>query len=195
MALKGSTTTASFLNWNEMLLLIQKLERDKNYLFSLLFAIGSYTGLRYSDLKKIKWCDIINKDSLSIIEGKTKKLRKIKLNPQLLETVKRIYNKMGVSNEDEEIFLNRSKTQAIRIQYANRIIKDIVRKYKLNIAINASSTHVFRKTLGRHVWEMNEHSDKSLILLSDLFNHSNVAITKRYLGIREEEIDDVYMNL
>lgn len=56
-------------------------------------------------------------------------------------------------------------------------------------------THMFRKTLGRHVWESNDHSEKSLILLGNLFNHSSVKITKAYLGIREKEISDVYLSL
>ncbi len=28
----------------------------------------------------------------------------------------------------------------------------------------------------------------ALVMLSELFNHSNIAITKRYLGIRKDEI-------
>ena len=61
-----------------------------------------------------------------------------------------------------------------------------------NIAI---SSHSLRKTFGRQVWNNNGESDKALLYLSELFNHSSPAITKRYLGIRQEELDDIYMNL
>ena len=43
--------------------------------------------------------------------------------------------------------------------------------------------------------ENNDNSDRSLILLSEMFNHSNIKTTKIYLGIREKEIFDVYENL
>lgn len=45
------------------------------------------------------------------------------------------------------------------------------------------------------VSENNDNSDKSLILLSEMFNHSNIKTTKVYLGIREKEIFDVYDNI
>jgi hypothetical protein len=32
----------------------------------------------------------------------------------------------------------------------------------------------------------------ALVMLSELFNHSNIAITKRYLGLRKEEIMQCY---
>jgi len=49
--------------------------------------------------------------------------------------------------------------------------------------------------LGRHVLSLNDFSEKSLLLLGELFNHSSIKITKIYLGIKEDEIGDVYLNL
>ena len=34
----------------------------------------------------------------------------------------------------------------------------------------------------------NENGEMALIMLSELFNHSNISITKRYLGLRREEL-------
>ena len=45
MSIKGTSTKADYLEWDSMLLLLQKLERDKEYKFQLLIAVGSYTGL------------------------------------------------------------------------------------------------------------------------------------------------------
>jgi len=45
------------------------------------------------------------------------------------------------------------------------------------------------------VYECNGRSEDSLIKLSELFQHSTMAITRRYLGIRKEELGDIYMNL
>ncbi|MBA7569433.1 hypothetical protein ES708_11172 [subsurface metagenome] len=79
------------------------------------------------------------------------------------------------------------------IQYVNRRLKELAQKY--NLKIISFSTHTFRKSLGRRVWEMNDHSEKSLILLGELFNHSSIRVTKIYLGIKEEEIGDIYESL
>ena len=55
-----------------------------------------------------------------------------------------------------------------------------------------SSTHTWRKTFGREVWNRNNQSEASLIKLSYLFNHSSVAITRIYLDITREEVQDMY---
>ena len=75
-------------------------------------------------------------------------------------------------------------------QYVNRIIKVMLASKSLAI-----SSHSLRKTFGRQVWANNNETDKALLYLSELFNHSSTSITRRYLGIRQEELNDIYMNL
>lgn len=41
---------------------------------------------------------------------------------------------------------------------------------------------------------LNESEDV-LILLSDIFSHSSITIPMRYLGIREETIENVFLTL
>jgi integrase len=57
------------------------------------------------------------------------------------------------------------------------------------------STHSLRKTFGRRVYDMNNQSEHALTLLSDIFSHSNIQITRIYLGLKQEEFNDVYVNL
>ena len=62
----------------------------------------------------------------------------------------------------------------------------------MQIAATAQG-HSFRKTFGRQVYNMNsENSELALVKLMELFNHSSIAITKRYLGLRQEEILETY---
>jgi integrase len=195
MALKGQLTRTSFLEWDSMLLLLQKLERDGQYKFELLIAVGCFTGLRIGDLLKLHWQDVYKQDTFELIEGKTKKSRRIKLNPTLFEIISRLHEKMNIADDNQLLFINKTRTKAINVQYVNRRLKEIVTKYNLQIPANSTSSHLFRKTLGRHSWEMNKYSEKSLLLLGDLFNHSSIRITKIYLGIKQEEISDVYLQL
>lgn len=194
MAIKGTLTKSDFLPWDSMLLLLQKLEKDKEYKFQLLISVGCFTGLRISDLLKLRWIDVLNRENLELVEGKTKKLRKIRINPALTEILSRLYLKMEIKDEQDFLFSNKYGRKAINIQYVNRKLKEISKKYLNGSKINFSS-HSFRKTLGRHVWTINDFSEKSILLLSMLFNHSSIKVTKIYLGIKEDEIGDIYINL
>mgnify|MGYP003391685818 CR=1 FL=1 len=49
-----------------------------------------------------------------------------------------------------------------------------------------------RKTFGRKVFESSDSAELALVKLMELFNHSSIAITKRYLGLRQEEILETY---
>jgi integrase len=191
MSKKGQITTTSFIEWNDFISLITRLEKDKEYKFCLLVSIGTFTALRISDLLTLKYSHILGDDVFVITEKKTKKERSIKVNSTLKEIVQRIYNKSGISNHDEFIFINKFGTKCIDKSYVNVKLKELFIKYRIKVKGNIS-THTFRKTLGRRVVEVNEYSNESLVLLMQLFGHSNMGITKRYLGITKDEIHNVY---
>ena len=182
------------MSWEDFKSLIAKLERDKEYKFCLLIAIGTFTGLRISDLLALKYIHFENGEILTIIEKKTKKTRKIRINADLREIVQRIKVKIGVSNSEQFIFLNKFGSKVIDRSFVNVRLKEIMKKYNVDIDSNVSS-HMFRKTLGNRVLKLNNYSNESVILLMELFGHSSPAITKRYLGLREKEILDVYDSL
>ena len=194
MSKKGTITTTSYMEWNDFVSLITRLEKDEDYKFSLLISIGVFTGLRISDLLTLKFSDLIGNDVLRITEKKTKKVRSIKINKDLKDIVERIVSKMKVTELNTLIFLNRFGTKSIDKSYVNVRLKEIFIRYRIKVGGNVS-THTFRKTLGRRVMEVNNYSNESLVLLMELFGHSSMSITKRYLGIREQEIHDVYDSL
>lgn len=194
MSIKGQKTTTTYMEWNDFISLITRLEKDGDYKFCLLISIGVFTGLRISDLLTLKYTDLLNNDTFSINEMKTKKQRSIKVNKDLKEIVNRIVSKSNITNLNQLIFINRYETKSIDKSYVNVKLKEIVKKYRIKIDGNVS-THTFRKTLGRRVMEVNNYSNESLVLLMELFGHSSMSITKRYLGIREQEIHNVYDSL
>ena len=187
----GQNTTTSFIEWNDFISLITRLEKDKEYKFCLLVSIGVFTGLRISDLLTLKYSDILKEEVFLITEKKTKKDRSIKVNSTLKEIVQRVYIKSDLSNLNELIFINKYGTKCIDKSYVNVKLKELFLKYRIKVKGNIS-THTFRKTLGRRVVEVNDYSNESLVLLMELFGHSNMGITKRYLGITKDEIHNVY---
>jgi len=157
----------------------------------LLISIGVFTGLRISDLLQLRFNYFDNSEILNIQEQKTKKVRKIKINPDLKVIVERVRLKMGVVDLSTLIFVNKYGTKSIDKSYVNVKLKELLKQYNIHVDGNASS-HLFRKTLGNRVLRLNNYSNESIILLMDLFSHSSPTVTKRYLGIREKEIYDVY---
>ena len=83
MSLKFSNTTSDYIEWDTMLNLVRNLFNDGNYNMSLLISIGSFWGLRISDILNLTWNQILNTEQLEILEKKTGKRREIKINAQL----------------------------------------------------------------------------------------------------------------
>lgn len=194
MSLKGQRTTTTSMDWDQFKSLISKLERDGEYKYCLLTAIGVFTGLRISDLLQLRFNQFENTDILTVQEQKTGKTRRIKINPDLKTIIDRVKGRMVGVNTESFIFLNRYGTKPIDKSWVNVELKRIFKKYGIELEGNVSS-HMFRKTLGNRVLKLNNYSEESVILLMHLFSHSSVSTTKAYLGIREREILDVYDSL
>ena len=190
MSLKYSTTTADYLVWSDAMNLIRKLAKDENFKMSLLVALGCFTGLRISDILALRWEQILNTEEFTIIEKKTGKKRVLRLNPQLQQHIRECYEQILPISIKSPILVSQKGT-VFTIQRINVILKEIKRKYRLKV--KNFSCHSLRKTFGRQVYNMNsENSELALVKLMELFNHSSLAITKRYLGLRQEEILQTY---
>ena len=194
MSLLGQKTTTTSMAWDDFKSLISKLERDGEFKFCLLITIGVFTGLRISDLLQLRFNQFENTEILTIQEKKTKKTRRIKINPDLKEIVERVRDKMMVTDASQFIFINKYRTKPIDKSYCNVKLKEILKHYNIQLEGNPS-THTFRKTLGNRVLRLNNYSNESIILLMELFSHSSPSITKKYLGLREREIHDIYDSL
>ena len=190
MSLKYSTTTADYLVWSDAMNLIRKLAKDENYKMSLLIALGCFTGLRISDILALRWEQILSNEEFTIIEKKTGKKRVLRLNSQLQQHIQECYEHIQPIGLKAPILVSQKGT-VFTIQRINVILKEIKRKYRLKV--KNFSCHSLRKTFGRQVYNMNsENSELALVKLMELFNHSSLAITKRYLGLRQEEILQTY---
>lgn len=192
---KNQKTTTSGMEWNTMIGLTQRLKNDKLYRDYLLITIGCYFGLRIGDLLSIKWSDIINKTELVLIEQKTKKSRRITINPTVSQAVNFCSNEQklkNVFNEDAFIFANRWGGQ-LTISYINKRLKFIFKKY--NVTVMNASSHTLRKTFGKRIYEADLRSERALVYLSEIFSHSSISTTRRYIGITQEAIADMYMSL
>ena len=190
MSLKYSNTTADYLQWDEAMNLIRKLAKDGNYKMSLLIALGCFTGLRISDILALRWNQILHVSEFSVIEKKTGKKRTLRLNPQLQKHIAECYKQIEPIGTRAPILVSQKGT-IFTIQRINVMLKEIKRRYHLRVG--NFSCHSLRKTFGRQVYAMSgDSAELALVKLMELFNHSSIAITKRYLGLRQEEILETY---
>lgn len=190
MSLKNSYTTSDYLHWDSATTLVRKLYRDRNYRISLLIGCGIFFGLRISDLLRLNWNMLLNKEAKFImIEKKTGKRREVKINREFQKHIKDCYQALHIEDMDEPCFLS-TKGKPYSVQWINIVFKELKDYY--NLKIDHFSTHSLRKTFGRKVFESSDNAELALVKLMELFNHSSAAITKRYLGLRQEEILQTY---
>ena len=190
MSVKHSYTTSDYIEWDTMLNLVRRLSKDGDHRMSLLIGCGSFFGLRISDLLTLNWGMLLDSDSFILTEKKTGKRRIIRVNADFRKHILDCYNALRISDMNEKCFLSNKKV-VFSIQRINVRLKEIKTKY--NLKIDHFSTHSLRKTFGRRVVaSAGENSEMALIKLSELFNHSTPQITRRYLGLRQEELMEVY---
>ena len=194
MALKYQYTTADCIEWDEAMNLVRRLYRDGDYRMSLLIGCGCFFGLRFSDLRTLKWEQVLSNEGVfALIEQKTGKRREIKINKGFQQHIRDCWRALGSVDPSQPCFLSKYGT-VLTSQMVNRHLKRVKIIYQLK-AKNVS-THSLRKTFGRRVVDMaGPDAEMSLIKLSELFNHSSPSVTRRYLGLRQEELGEVYEKL
>lgn len=175
----------------------QIAERNK-----LLFLIGINIGIRASDLRTLRWSFFFDKtsDGISFKEFYTiqpKKQRKqhkyVKLffNNAVKAAVEDYVGKYSVDADD---YLFSSRKGGVPIVEASlwRIVKDTA--IEAGIRQNIGS-HSLRKTFGFWCWHEAEDKNKALVVLQQIFNHSSSQVTLRYIGILDDEVEEMFNSI
>ncbi len=164
---------------------------QRNY---TLIVMGLHTALRISDILELRWKNVFDFENakcrthLQLIEHKTGKKSKIVLCPETRKALSNFYI-MKKPEPDNYIFSAKvyrdkplSRSQAYRI--VRRAAENTIQEEHI-------SCHSLRKTFGYHAWKQGVPP----ALLMDIYNHSSYDITKRYLGITQDERDDIFLSV
>lgn len=195
MALKNRKTECSAMDWEQFLMLIDRMKKSDDYRLLLLISVGCYCGLRLSDILQLRWEDVMHREYFEVTERKTVKHRKITINTGLQELITFCHKNLNAIRSIspvQHIFINRAG-KPLSKQFVNRRLHTIFLQYR--VKVQNGSSHTLRKTFGKRVYQMNNCSESALVLLSSIFNHSSISVTRRYIGISQEQISDVYINL
>ncbi|KNZ70280.1 integrase family protein [Thermincola ferriacetica] len=154
----------------------------------LLFMFGINTGLRISDILPIRYSDIFTdngsfRQHLVIRERKTAKEKKIKLNDALKAAIKSYVTSRNLSGDDY-LFGSKKGGSIGRVQ-AYRVLKAAADA----VGIEHFGTHTMRKSWGYWTYKASKYN---IGLIMDMFNHSSQKVTLRYIGISQDQKDELY---
>ena len=156
-----------------------------------LIILGVHTALRIGDLLRLSWNDVYDfergefRTHISVSEKKTGKQKIIAVNRQAVAALRLLLTR----KRGTYIFANnRGNAAPISRVQAWRIIRAAAEAVGLSSRI---SCHSLRKTFGYHAWV----TGTSPVVLMDIYNHTSYEITRRYLGVSQDDRDKVYMGM
>ena len=158
----------------------------------VLIILGVHTALRISDLLRLTWDDVYDfnnnrvKIYINVTEKKTGKTRTIALNKIAVGALALYANQSA--QKGRFLMENPQTKRAISRIQAYRLIRAASEALHFQIRV---SCHSLRKTFGYHAWK----SGVSPAIIMDIYNHSSLAVTRRYLGVTQDDKDEVYLGL
>ena len=175
---------------------IKKILLAKNIRDFCLFTLGINSGLRISDLLSLSIGNVVDAkgkilDRITLREKKTNKAKDFPISNVASKAILDYLRTRIPYTANEPLFLSKKRKNgmaAIQRDQAYKIINGAAREIGLKEKIG---THTLRKTFGYHAYK----SGIAIEVLQKLFDHSTPGITLRYIGITQDDLDDVYLNL
>lgn len=182
-----------FLNITEPIRDMKKIKQLSEHLKAtnerdyMMFRTFLYLGLRTSDTLSLKVKDVRDKYKIHFKESKTRKVKIVEIHPSL-QTDFEAYTK---DKDDEEYLFkstmkNKDGTERpISREQAFRRLQKAAVECDLDQSL---SGHTLRKTFCYHSYQ----NGTPLSVLSELLNHSSEAVTRKYIGLEQENIKQAY---
>ena len=170
---------------------MKRVLKSSNIRDYVMFTLGINSGLRISDVLRLKDTDVLDakghvKDRISLREKKTGKLKDFPVGDTTAKALLEYRGKYIPTGTP--LFPSRKGPGPITRQHAYRILNDAARLIGITEQIG---THTLRKTFGYHAYQRGI----DIAYIQKLFNHSAPSVTLAYIGITQDELDDIYLNL
>ena len=174
----------------KILAIKRNLKEEGNPRNYLLFVMGINTALRIGDLLSLKIKDIIDskgdlKEFLHVKESKTGRQAKIYLNDTVKDALNYYLDKTKGIDPDSYLFKSeRSNKKLDRVR-----VWGLIQQWVKEAGLEGEryGTHSLRKTWGYQA----RMQGVSISQIQNKLGHKSPAITSRYIGIDQEEINNV----
>jgi len=169
---------------------IEKIKRVLEGRNRLMFVFGINSALRISDILSLRIGDVIDeygrpRDHVDLKEKKTKKTKRFRLNDSIQKELKKVTG----APDEYLVRSRRGENSPISRVQAYRILQNAAKAVGLDDV--KIGTHSMRKSFGYHAY----NAGTPLEHLQIVFNHSSPRETLRYIGIEQEDIDEVYISI
>jgi integrase len=157
-----------------------------------LIVLGVYTALRIGDLLRLTWDDVYDfahrrvRTDIMLTEKKTGKTKFVALNKRVVRALARFASE--AAQPGCPLIANARTGKAISRIQAYRIVRAAAEALRFPCRV---SCHSLRKTFGYHAWKCGV----SPAVIMDIYNHSSFAVTRRYLGVSQDDKNEVYLLL
>lgn len=161
----------------EIMKVLEEREDPHGRRMYLLFCVGVLTGLRISDIVRLRVGDL-RKPTLVTIEKKTGKRQEL----PVAEELQKIMRRRFAQADDKDLLFPSRKCPGspITTRTAFNDVRAIGRAAGITDGIGC---HTLRKTFGYHQYRI----DQDIAFLQDWYQHTNSAVTLRYIGITAEQ--------
>ena len=156
----------------------------------IMFLIGCNTGLRAGELRGLRIGDLLNGDSFTVVESKTKNTRQVFINSALKQAVEKYIKEPSIKikidgrkkteiikinlQDESDFILTGGQGAVIGIQYMHRVISGACR----NLGIRGSYGSLsMAKTFAYHVFQRTGNIN----IVKSILAHSDRELTKNYI--------------
>jgi len=155
----------------------------------LLFTLGINFALRIQDLLDLKVKDVLGpegiKENVYLRENKTGKQKRIKINQSSREALEHYFSKVGEVDPEDYLFRSRRSDKPLDRSRAYRLVREWTEA--VGLTQGRYGTHSLRKTWGYQA----RKQGIPIELIMEKLGHNSPVVTKRYIGITDDEIEDV----
>lgn len=152
--------------------------------YYVMFMMGINSGLRISDILRLRVKDVRNRKEISICEKKTGKYKRFWITKPLQNCLEKYIADNAMGDDEYLIWSRKGGNRPITRVQAYRVLHEAADE----LGIPDIGTHTMRKTFG--YWHYRQFHN--LQILTVIFNHSSEAVTRRYIGITQDEINLSY---
>ncbi|SDO87841.1 Phage integrase family protein [Paenibacillus sp. yr247] len=140
--------------------------------------------------------DVVDKNSnikerIYIREKKTNKTKDFPISTAASMALKEYFDGREDYSYEDPLFISRKQhagKASLQRDQAYKVINNAAKSIGIKDRIG---THTLRKTFGYHAYQ----SGVDITLIQKLLNHTTPNTTLRYIGITQNDMEDVYLNL